>query len=142
MLLSTSNANCESQRRITVYGAEFDESFIAELLSQHFRSKPTELRPTITTAFEIYMRENLKSRRRKFAYTATVYFRYFFELFGDVALDDLRHWHITQYRDHQLARGLQPSCDTALAGEIDKGDTGAVMQTSIRPQTPDRTRSA
>lgn len=29
-------------------------------------------------------------------------------MFGDLHLDELRHWHITQYRDQLLAKGLHP----------------------------------
>jgi integrase len=30
-------------------------------------------------------------------------------MFGDLPLEDLRHWHIVSYRDAQLARGLKPA---------------------------------
>ena len=97
------------RKRVIVNGTEFDESFIADLISQHFSSKEQSQRPTISTAYEIYMRENPSSHRRKFAYNSTRYYQYFVELFGDMPLADLRHHHITQYRDYQLARGLKPT---------------------------------
>ena len=97
------------RKRIVVNGAEFDESFLSDLISKHFSTQVQCQRPTISTAFEIYMRENPSSHRRKFAYNSTRYYQYFVELFGDIPLEDLRHHHITQYRDYQLARGLKPT---------------------------------
>jgi integrase len=66
-------------------------------------------KPTISTAFEIYMHESASAHRRKFRENANLYFNYFYQLFGDIPLDELKHHHITQYRDHQLARGLRPA---------------------------------
>jgi integrase len=97
------------RKRVVVNGTEFDESFLADLISKHFSAQAQRQRPTISTAFEIYMRENPSSHRRKFAYNSTRYYQYFVELFGDIPLEDLRHHHITQYRDYQLARGLKPT---------------------------------
>ena len=97
------------RKRVVVNGAEFDESFLADLISKHFSTKVQCQRPTISTAFEIYMRENPSSHRRKFVYNSKRYYQYFVELFGDIPLEDLRHHHITQYRDYQLSRGLKPT---------------------------------
>jgi integrase len=97
------------RRRIEVHGIEFDEAFIADLISKHMRESNRTSKPTITTAFEIYMHESASSHRRKFRDNANLYFNYFYQLFGDIPLDELRHHHITQYRDHQLARGLRPA---------------------------------
>jgi integrase len=96
-------------KRVTVNGIEFDEDLIAKLLSKHLNEKKTISTPTISTAFEIYMREHPAAHRRRFRETAVRYFNYFINLFGDLPLDDLRHRHITEYRDHQLARGLRPA---------------------------------
>ena len=97
------------RRRIAIHGVEFDEAFIADLISKHMRESNRTSRPTITTAFEIYMHESTSSHRRKFRENAKLYFNYFYQLFGDIPLDELKHHHITQYRDHQLARGLRPA---------------------------------
>ena len=97
------------RRRIAIHGVEFDEAFIADLISKHMRESNRTSRPTITTAFEIYMHESKSSHRRKFRENANLYFNYFYQLFGDIPLDELKHHHITQYRDHQLARGLRPA---------------------------------
>ena len=41
------------RRRIAIHGVEFDETFIADLISKHMRESSRTSRPTITTAFEI-----------------------------------------------------------------------------------------
>ena len=96
-------------KRVSVAGAEFDESFLAELLSDYFAKQSGGLRPTITTAFNIYMQESGGSRRLKFAADAKRHFENFKAQFGDVHLDELKHYHAALYRDAQLARGLNPT---------------------------------
>ena len=97
------------KKLVKIKGVTFEEDFVAELISQHFNEQALKVSPTITTAFEIYMREHPHSHRKKFFDNSTRYFKYFLELFGDLRLDELRHTHITKYRDHQLQRGLKPS---------------------------------
>jgi integrase len=97
------------KKLVIVKGVTFEEDFVAELISKHFNEQALKGSPTITTAFEIYMREHPHSHRRKFFDNSTRYFKYFIDQFGDLRLDELRHHHITQYRDHQLRRGLKPS---------------------------------
>jgi hypothetical protein len=97
------------KKLVKIKGVTFEEDFVAELISKHFNEQALKGSPTITTAFEIYMREHPHSHRRKFFYNSTRYFTYFLDLFGDLRLDELRHHHITQYRDFQLQRGLKPS---------------------------------
>ena len=99
----------EIQTLVRVKGVSFDEAFISELISKHFTNHSLEGAPTFRTAFDIYKREHPHAHRRKFHYNSTRYFTYFIEQFGDLRLDELRHHHITQYRDYQLARGLKPS---------------------------------
>jgi len=94
---------------VKIKDVAFEEDFVAELISRHFNEQALKASPTITTAFEIYMREHPHSHRKKFAYNSTRYFTYFLEQFGDLRLDELRHHHITQYRDFQLERGLMPT---------------------------------
>jgi integrase len=96
-------------KRVSVAGAEFDESFLAELLSDYFAKQSGGLRPTITTGFNIYMQESGGSRRIKFAADAKRHFENFKAQFGDVHLDELKHYHAALYRDAQLARGLNPT---------------------------------
>ncbi len=98
-----------SQKRVNICGAEFDESFIAELLSKHFSSQLLGARPTMTTAFDIYMQESGAIRRPKFAADARRCCEYFKSQFGDIYLDELKHYHAAIYRNAQLARGLNPT---------------------------------
>ncbi len=97
------------QKRVTVGGAEFDEAFLANLIKEHFAHQSASSRPTITIAFEIYMQESGALKRRRFATDARRYFEYFKDHFGDIYLDELKHYHAAVYRDAQLARGLNPT---------------------------------
>lgn len=96
-------------RMVDVNGITFDESFLAGLIKDHMSKQLKGRLPTISDAFEIYIQENPSSHRERFVKCATRHFNAFKNLHGDLALDDLKHWHITQYRDYQLARGLNPS---------------------------------
>jgi integrase len=60
-------------------------------------------------AHAIYLRENPSAHRRKFKTVAQQVYALFVAQFGDLPLDALRHAHITQFRDSQLARGLHPN---------------------------------
>ena len=95
-------------RAVLVRGVPFEEDFVADLIAEHMTGSATASAPTITDAFEIYMRESMADKRRKFALDATRYFNYFRDHFGDVKLHQLKHWHGIQYRDAQLQRGLSP----------------------------------
>lgn len=97
------------QRMINVNGVPFDEEFLGKLVATHFLAFPNGKRPTFSTAFEIYLAESKSSHRKRFRDDATRYFNYFCELYGDLPLDELKHWHMTTYRDRQLERGLSPS---------------------------------
>jgi integrase len=93
---------------VLVKGVPFEEDFVADLIAEHMTGSSTASVPTITDAFDIYMRESLADQRRKFAEDATRYFNYFRDQFGDLKLHHLKHWHGIQYRDAQLKRGLSP----------------------------------
>ncbi len=54
------------RRRIPLCGIEFEEEFLSELVCKHMFQTQEHDSPTISTAFEIYMRENTASHRRKF----------------------------------------------------------------------------
>ena len=97
------------RRQVNIKGIEFPEDLLAELIANHLASKGTISNPTFATAFEIYMRESNAPARRKFTENATRNFNYFQAQFGDLPLDELRHIHGTQFRDAQLARGLNPT---------------------------------
>ena len=96
-------------RTVRINGVDFDEDFLARLISEHLAKQPMNRKPTITDAFNIYIKENPSSTNWKFVAHATRNFNSFKNLYGDLTLDELKHWHITQYRDYQLARGLKPA---------------------------------
>lgn len=52
---------------------------------------------------------NSSADRRKFKTVAQQAYTLFVTQFGDMPLDELRHVHITEFRDSQLARGLHSS---------------------------------
>lgn len=98
-----------TNKTINLRGIEVDEELISQLLVEHLQRRIDKPRPRISNAFEIYLRENHSAHRRKFRLNAHHYFKLFYEHFGDLTLDELRHSHITEYRDIQLARGLHPN---------------------------------
>lgn len=97
------------QRLIKVNGIDFEEEFLAKLIQDHLARQKHGRLPTITDAFEIYIKENASSHRPTFLKHANYHFRSFKEFFGELTLEELKHWHITQYRDYQLSRGLNPT---------------------------------
>ena len=101
--------NTKVIKRVNVAGIELDESFLSELVAKHLRDFQSKGRPKFSDAYRIYMAENPSAKRRKFANNALQYFSEFTILNGDLFLDELRHSHITHYRDHLLARGLHPN---------------------------------
>ena len=98
----------ETVMQISVNGIKFDEAFIAELLANYLKNKPTTNEPTVSTAFQIYMRERTGRKGQRFVADATRNCNYFISQFGDMPLRDLRHMHGAQFRDAQLAKGLNP----------------------------------
>jgi len=97
------------QRRIRLHGVDFDEDFLATLVAKHLTRQRWQARPRFSDAFEIYMQENPSAHRRKFKMVAQHAYSLFVGQHGDLALDELRHAHIAQFRDSQLARGLHPN---------------------------------
>lgn len=97
------------ERLINVNGMNFEEDFLAKVVSEHLARQKEGRMPTITDAFKIYMNESASAHRPTFVKHASYHFRSFKEFFGDLTLDELKHWHITEYRDYQLKRGLNPT---------------------------------
>ena len=95
--------------QIRLNGVNFDEDFLSALVAKHFTKQRWQVGHRISDAFEIYMRENPSSHRRKFQIVAHHAYRLFLSQLGDMALDELRHCHITQFRDCLLADGLHPN---------------------------------
>jgi integrase len=97
------------KKLIDVKGILFEEDFVAKLISDHLVDDPSKANPTLQDAFNIYISENPSSHRKKFRQDAERYFTSFINMFGNLTLEELKHWHITQYRDYQLSRGLNPT---------------------------------
>lgn len=97
------------ERLIDVNGMNFEEEFLAKVISEHLSKQKNGKLPTISDAFQIYMNESTSSHRPTFVKHANYHFRSFRDFFGDLMLDELKHWHITEYRDYQLTRGLSPT---------------------------------
>lgn len=95
--------------QIRLNGVNFDEDFLSALVAKHFTKQRWQVRHRVSDAFEIYMRENPSSHRRKFQIVAHHAYRLFLSQLGDMTLDELRHCHITQFRDCLLADGLHPN---------------------------------
>jgi integrase len=92
--------------KVRLHGIDFDEDFLSELVSRHFRRQQWQTKPLFSDAYGIYMLANPSAHRRKFKTVAQQAYALFVAQFGDMPLDELRHVHITEFRDSQLARGL------------------------------------
>ena len=92
--------------KVRLHGIDFDEDFLSELVARYFRRQQWQAKPRFSDAYDIYMRENPSANRRKFKTVAQQSYALFVALFGDMPLDELRHVHITEFRDSRLARGL------------------------------------
>ena len=95
------------QRTVKIQGVSFEEEFLSKLIKDHFSKQPISREPTITDAFNIYIRESPSAKDFRFRITAERNFNTFKSLWGDLRLSDLRHWHITQYRDYLLRKNLK-----------------------------------
>jgi integrase len=99
-----------SNQRIDIDGIQIDRELIVQLLAKHLGSNLTQTkRYKFSDAFEIYLRERSGNFRKRFSQNATRSFNNFINQFGDLYLDELKHFHATQYRDAQIARGLNPT---------------------------------
>ena len=95
-----------SRGKVRLHGIDFDEDFLSELVARHFKRQQWQVKPMFSDAYGIYMRENPSAHRRKFKTVAKQAYALFVVQFGDTPLDELRHLHITEFRDSQLSRGL------------------------------------
>jgi len=97
-------------QQIDIDGIQIDRELIVQLLAKHLGSSLTQTkRYKFSDAFEIYLRERSTNNRKRFTNTATRSFNNFVAQFGDMYLDEIKHLHGIQYRDAQLARGLNPT---------------------------------
>jgi integrase len=93
---------------VMINGVPFSKEFLAELIAEKIEH-PTKAPSRVSTALSLYLREHPNAHRKRFKATAELYCRYFISSMGDLLLEDLKHHHITQYRDLQLERGLAPA---------------------------------
>jgi len=99
-----------TNQRIDIDGIQIDRELIVQLLAKHLGSNLTQTkRYKFSDAFEIYLHERSGNNRKRFTATATRSFNNFINQFGDLYLDELKHFHATQYRDAQIERGLNPT---------------------------------
>ncbi len=108
-LVAQQQALPPEDRKVRVYGVDFDERFIAELVVGHFQNGIDRDNPRMSEALEIYINESLAGHRRKFRLDAENSLRRFFYRIGDLRLSDLRHHHICDFRDYLLAQNLSPT---------------------------------
>jgi len=95
-------------QRVKVKGIEFEEDFVAELISKYFSNRDPSNEPRLSDALEIYISESTAGDGRKFRGDALNSFRKFVNLIGDRHLSELRHIHICQFRDYLFETGLTP----------------------------------
>jgi integrase len=95
-------------KRVKVKGIEFDEEFVAELISKYFSNRDPLNEPRLSDALQIYIAESTSGDGRKFRGDALNSFRKFVNLIGDLHLSELRHIHICQFRDYLFETGLTP----------------------------------
>lgn len=97
------------ERLVKINGIAFEEQFVARVIAEHLSKESNKIKYYLSDALRIYTTENLSNCSHRFIADANRNFNYFLQLFGDVELTELRHWHITAFRDFQLKRGLMPS---------------------------------
>lgn len=106
----TESGSGATTEQIAINGIQVNKELLVQLLAKHLGSNLSQpQRYKFSTAFEIYLRERSKNNRKRFVSTATRSFNNFIAQFGDLHLDEIKHIHGTQYRDVQLARGLNPT---------------------------------
>jgi integrase len=93
---------------VKVKGIEFEEDFVAELISKYFSNRDPSNEPRLSDALEIYISESTAGDGRKFRGDALNSFRKFVNLIGDLHLSELRHIHICRFRDYLFETGLTP----------------------------------
>jgi hypothetical protein len=85
--------------KVRLHSIDFDEDFLSALVALRLRRQQWQSKPMFSDAYGIYMRENPSAHRRKFKTVAQQAYALFLCQFGDMPLDDLRHAHITEFRD-------------------------------------------
>lgn len=98
-----------NETRICVRGVEFDEDFLAELVTAYLRDVGYEKLPTITETFDFFIAEHPSSHLKEFRRSMFHYYAKFCSHVGDIPLHRLKRVHATRYRDALLESGLHPN---------------------------------
>lgn len=99
----------EFERRVRVHGVDFDESFLAHLISDYFGRGFGHREYRLSDAVDIYIRERAAGRKAKFRRDAYAALANFIAVVGDLPIHALSHQHICSMRDDLLRRGLSPT---------------------------------
>jgi integrase len=100
--------DAEFRRIINVKGVDFEEEFIAKIISDYFVQSKNANRPKLSDALAIYLHESSAGDSKKFRGDAFHVFGRFVEKIGNLYLDELRHSHACYFRDQLLELGLKP----------------------------------
>jgi integrase len=95
--------------RVSVYGIEFDEKYLAKLVVEELERGARKDTPLMSRAVEIYIADSLSGHKRKFQGDALWALKNFVEVCGDLPIGELQHQHICLVRDHILSKGLHPT---------------------------------
>ena len=98
----------ELRRLVRVRDVDFDEAFVAGLISDYFNRKNLDTEPRLSDAMAIYLHESDAGDGRKFQCDVLHVYRRFTALIGNLHLCDLRYVHACTFRDHLLGLGLKP----------------------------------
>jgi integrase len=93
---------------VRVKGVDFEENFVANLISNYFKNMGLSQEPRLSDALAIYLTESRAADGQKFRNDTVHAFRRFELLLGDMALSELRHVHACTFRDYLLGLGLSP----------------------------------
>jgi integrase len=93
---------------VRVKGVDFEENFVANLISNYFKNMGLCQEPRLSDALAIYLTESRAADGQKFRNDTVHAFRRFELLLGDMALSELRHVHACIFRDYLLGLGLSP----------------------------------
>lgn len=82
---------------------------MSELLSRYFRRQQWLAKLMFSDAYGIYMWENPSAHRSKFKTVAQQTYALFVTQFDDMPLDELRHFHFTEFKDSHWPMGCIPT---------------------------------
>lgn len=98
-----------NERTITIRGVDFDEDFLADLITNYMRDIGYQRLPTIKETFDFFIEEHPSSHLKEFRRSMLHYYNKFCSYVGDIRLHQLKRIHATRYRDALLESGLNPN---------------------------------